>query len=159
MTHICISKLTIIGSDNGLLPGWCQTIIQTNAGLLLIGTLGTNLIKIYTFSFNKMHLKMLPGKWQPFCLRPSVLIKLILSFISLQQKPLQTLEMPLLLKQEMLQLLMLQQLPMMLSRLQSLPLPLRTHQQQTVVMLLRLLRPQSQPQEKLLQNKPQMRYR
>ena len=34
--HICICKLTIIGSDNGLLPGWCQAIIWKNAGILLI---------------------------------------------------------------------------------------------------------------------------
>ena len=35
-THICISKLTIIGSDNGLSPEWRQAIIWTNAGILLI---------------------------------------------------------------------------------------------------------------------------
>ena len=32
--HICVSNLTIIGSDNGLLPGQRQAIIWTNAGLL-----------------------------------------------------------------------------------------------------------------------------
>ena len=31
--HICISKLTNIGSDNGLSPGQRQTIIWTNAGI------------------------------------------------------------------------------------------------------------------------------
>ena len=46
MTHICIGKLIIIGSDNGLLPGWHQAIIWTNAGILLIGPLGTNLSEI-----------------------------------------------------------------------------------------------------------------
>ena len=70
--HICVSKLAIIGSDNGLSPGWRQAIMWTNAGILLIGLMGTNfselLIKIYTFSFKKMHLKMSTGKWQPFCL-------------------------------------------------------------------------------------------
>ena len=54
-THICIGKLTIIGSDNGLSPGRCQAIIWTIAGKLLIGPLGTNfseiLIGIQTFSF------------------------------------------------------------------------------------------------------------
>ena len=34
--HICVSKQTIIGSDNGLSPGWRQAIIWTNAGILLI---------------------------------------------------------------------------------------------------------------------------
>ena len=46
MTHICISKLTIIGSDNSLSPRWCQAIIWTNAGVLLIRTLGTNFSEI-----------------------------------------------------------------------------------------------------------------
>ena len=42
VTHMCFSKLTIIGSDNGLSPGRCQAVIWTNAGMLLIGPLGTN---------------------------------------------------------------------------------------------------------------------
>ena len=60
-THLCVSKLTIIGSDNGLSPGRRQAIIWTNDGILLIGPLRTNfseiLSKIQTFSFKKMHLK------------------------------------------------------------------------------------------------------
>ena len=79
MTHICVSKLTIIGSDNGLSPGRHQAIIWTNAEILLIGTLGTNfneiLIEIHTVSFKEMRLKMSSGKWRPFCLGLSVLIK------------------------------------------------------------------------------------
>ena len=55
VTYICISILTILGSDNGLSPGWHWAIIWTNTGILLIGPLGTNfseiLIKIYTFSW------------------------------------------------------------------------------------------------------------
>ena len=54
MTHIYVSKLNIIGSDNGLSPGWRQAIIFTSAGLLLIQNAGTNfrkiLIEIHTFS-------------------------------------------------------------------------------------------------------------
>ena len=42
VTHICVSNLTIIGSDNGLSPGWRQAIIWTNAGILFIGPFGTN---------------------------------------------------------------------------------------------------------------------
>ena len=72
VTHICISKLTIIGSDNGLPPDRRQAIIWTNAGLLLIRPLGTNfseiLIQILTFSFKKMHLKVSSPKRRPFCL-------------------------------------------------------------------------------------------
>ena len=45
VTHICVGKLSIIGSDNGLSPDRRQTIIWTNAGILLIGTLGTNSMK------------------------------------------------------------------------------------------------------------------
>ena len=44
--HICVVKLTIIGSDNGLWPGWRQAIIWHNAGVLLIEPLGTNFIEI-----------------------------------------------------------------------------------------------------------------
>ena len=58
VTHICVSKLIMIGSDNGLSPDRRQAIIWTNAGLLLIGPLGTNvsdiLIEILEFSFKKM---------------------------------------------------------------------------------------------------------
>ena len=79
--HICICNLTIIASDNGMLPVRRQAIIRTNAGILLSGTLGTNvseiLIQICTFSFKNMHLKMSSGKWQPFCLGLNVLIVLI----------------------------------------------------------------------------------
>ena len=75
--HICVGNLTIIGSNNGLPPGRRQAIIWTNAGILLIGPLGTNfneiVIVIQTFSFKKMHLKMSYGKWRPLCLKLNVL--------------------------------------------------------------------------------------
>ena len=75
--HICISKLTIIGLDNSLSAGWCQTIIWTSAGILLIWILGTNfsqiLSKICTFSLKKMHLEMLSAKWIQICLSLNVL--------------------------------------------------------------------------------------
>ena len=72
MTHICVGNLTIIGSDNGLLPGRRQAITWTNVGILLIGPLWTNFseisIKIQTFSLTKMRLKVSSAKWCPFCL-------------------------------------------------------------------------------------------
>ena len=72
VVSLYVGKLTIIGSDNGLSPSRRQAIIWTNAGILLIGPLGTNfseiVIKIYTFSFKKMHSKMSSGKWRSFCL-------------------------------------------------------------------------------------------
>ena len=78
VTHICVAKLTIIGSDNGLSPGRHQAIIWNNAGLLLIEPLGTNFseisIVIQTFSFKKIHLNMSSAKWRPFCLGLNVLI-------------------------------------------------------------------------------------
>ena len=77
MTHICVGKLIIIGSDNGLSPGRRQAIIWTNAGIRLMGPLGINfnqiLIQIHTFSFKKMHLKMSSARWRLFCLGLNVL--------------------------------------------------------------------------------------
>ena len=65
VTYICVSKLTIVGSDNGLSPGRRQAIIWTNDGILMIRALGTNfgeiLIVIYIFLFKKMHLNMSSG--------------------------------------------------------------------------------------------------
>ena len=60
VTHIYVGNLTIIGSDNGLAPvsalGRRQAIIRTNAGILLIGSLGSNfseiLIKIHNLCLN-----------------------------------------------------------------------------------------------------------
>ena len=61
----CVSKVTIIESDDGLSRGQRQAIIWTNAEILLIRTLGTNLTEIlseiYTLSLN---LKMSSAKWQ-----------------------------------------------------------------------------------------------
>ena len=77
VTHICIGNLTIIGSDNGLSPGRRQAIIWTNAGILLIGPLGTNfseiLIKIIPFAFKKMRSNVSSGKCRPSCLGLNVL--------------------------------------------------------------------------------------
>ena len=77
MTHICVNKITIMGSDNGLSPGRRQAIIWTNAGILLIRPLGTifneMLIEILTFSFMKMRLKVSSAKWRQFCLGLNVL--------------------------------------------------------------------------------------
>ena len=66
VTHICVGKLTIIGSDNGLSPERRQPIIRTNAGILLIGPLETNLseilFEIQTFSLKKIRLKISSAK-------------------------------------------------------------------------------------------------
>ena len=84
VTHMCVGDLTIIGLDNGLSPGQRQAIIWTNAGLLLIGTRGTNfneiLIKIHEFSFKKIHLKMSSGEWRQFCLGLKLLNLILLMF-------------------------------------------------------------------------------
>ena len=77
VTHVCVSKLTIIGWDNGLSLVGRQAIISTNAGILLIGNPGRNFneisIKTHTFSFKKIHLKMSSAKRWPFCLSLNVL--------------------------------------------------------------------------------------
>ena len=65
--HTCVNNLTIIGSDICLAPShylnWCWN--------LLIGPSGTDFneisIKIHTFSFKKIYLKMSSGRWWPFC--------------------------------------------------------------------------------------------
>ena len=77
LTHwsgvICVGKLTIIGSDNGLSPTRRQAIIWTNDGRFLNGPIGTNLKEVLieidniTFSFKKIHFKMSSGKWRPLC--------------------------------------------------------------------------------------------
>ena len=78
--HICVGNLTIIVSDNGLSPDRRQAIIWTNATILLIWSLGTNLseilIGIQTFSFKKIHLKMSSVKWPLFCLGLNVFLNL-----------------------------------------------------------------------------------
>ena len=83
VTHICVSELTIIGSDNGLSPGRHQAIIWTNAGILLIGPLRTSFseifIEIHTFSFKEMRLKMSSGKWRPHCLGLNVFKNTVIS--------------------------------------------------------------------------------
>ena len=65
MTHICVSNLTIIGSDTGLSPGRRQAIMWINAEIVWIVFLETDfseiLIEIYVVSFMKMHLKMSSG--------------------------------------------------------------------------------------------------
>ena len=77
VTHICFGNLTIIGSDIGLSPGRRQAIIWTNAGILLIGPLGTYFGEIFaeiiTFSIKKMYLKVSSAKWRTFCLSLNVL--------------------------------------------------------------------------------------
>ena len=64
VTHICVDNLTII-------------VIWNNAGILLIGPLGTNfsdmLADIITFSFKKMYLNVSSAKWGPFCFGRNVL--------------------------------------------------------------------------------------
>ena len=82
VTHICVGKLTIIGSDNGLSPERRQAIICTNADILLIGPLGTNfseiLIEIQTYSLKNIRLKMSSAKCCSFRLGLNVLIVICL---------------------------------------------------------------------------------
>ena len=77
VTHICVSELSIISSDNRLSPGRRQAIIWTNDRILLIGPSGTHfseiLFGIQTFSFKKIQLKVSSAKWRPFCLGLNVL--------------------------------------------------------------------------------------
>ena len=76
--HRCVGNLTIVASDNDLTTGRCPAIISTNAGILMIRSLGTNfseiLMEIHTFPFNKTHLKISSAKWWPCCLGLNVLM-------------------------------------------------------------------------------------
>ena len=69
---MCVSRVTIIGSDNDLSPGRRHVITWTNAGILLIGPLETNfseiLIEIRLFSFKKRHLELSSGNCVNFVL-------------------------------------------------------------------------------------------
>ena len=72
MRHIYVSVNWVsIGSENDLSPVRHQAITWTNAGLLLIGLLGTNFNKIES-EFYHLHSRKciwncrLP-KWRPFC--------------------------------------------------------------------------------------------
>ena len=80
-TYICVSKLTIIGSDNGLSPEQRQAIFWTDIRIHLMGPLRTNfnetLFEIYIFSFPKMNLKSSSAKWRPFCLGLNVLKRIL----------------------------------------------------------------------------------
>ena len=71
---MCVGKLTIIGSDNGLSPGRRQAIICSNARIVLIGPLETNfseiLIGIQIFEFKKMHMKNVVRKMAVVLSRP-----------------------------------------------------------------------------------------
>ena len=75
MTHLCVNKLTSIGLDNGLSPGWCQAIVRSNTGMIVpVGTDVSELsIEVHTLSFKKMHLNMTSGKWRSLCLIINVL--------------------------------------------------------------------------------------
>ena len=81
VTHICVGRQTIIGSDNGLLPERCQAIIWTNAGILLNWTLGKKLnrnlnIFIQENGFENVVWKMSAILSQPQCVKFWVLFSL-----------------------------------------------------------------------------------
>ena len=75
--HICICKLAIIGSDNGLSIYRRQAITGTNAEVLAIRLWVIPFSEISSqiciFSFEKIYLKMSSGKWWPLCLGLNVL--------------------------------------------------------------------------------------
>ena len=70
MTHICVRKIIIIGSGNGLSPRRRLAIIWTSAWI----NLSEILIEINTFSFKQMYLNMYSTKWRLFCLGLNELI-------------------------------------------------------------------------------------
>ena len=73
-TYICVSKLTIIGSDNGLSPNRRKAISWTNGGILLIRSLETNfsaiLSEIYIFFNQENSLENVVWKMASILSRP-----------------------------------------------------------------------------------------
>ena len=71
VTHKYVPTDAITVSDNGLSPGRRQAIIWNDAGILLIGLLGTNFndifIEIEIFSLANLHLKVSYAKRRPSC--------------------------------------------------------------------------------------------
>ena len=57
--HICVRKLTIIRSDNGLSPGRHQAINWTNVGTLSIGQVEQTSVKSYRNSYIFIHKNVL----------------------------------------------------------------------------------------------------
>ena len=68
--YICVSKLTITGSDNGLSPDRRQAIIWNQCWNIIIESLGIDFNEIlgemHTFTFMKMYSKMSSAKWRNF---------------------------------------------------------------------------------------------
>ena len=79
VTHICVNNINSIGLDNGLATGRRQTIILTNAGMLLTEPLETNFndisIGIQAILLKEIHLKISPSKCRPFCVALNDLIE------------------------------------------------------------------------------------
>ena len=78
VTHICVSKLTTIGSDNA----WsapshylkqCWNIVKLNLRNKFQWTLKRNWYIFMRLNNAQMRLKMSSGKWRPFCLGLNVL--------------------------------------------------------------------------------------
>ena len=89
--YICVSKLSLIGSDNGLWPGRCQVNIWTNAGILLIGTLGTKIQwnlnrNLYIFiqenAFTNVVWKMVAILSRPQCVNRVTSVMFINKFVT-----------------------------------------------------------------------------
>ena len=77
VTHICVGKLIILGSDYGLSPGRTAPSHYLNQWWDIVNwTLGNKLqrnINRNSHIFEKMQLKMSSGKWRPSCLGLNVL--------------------------------------------------------------------------------------
>ena len=79
VTHICVSDLTIIGSDNGLSPDRRQAIIWTNAGILSIGPLAQwnkaqwNINRNSYIFIQENASENVVGKWRRSCIGLNVL--------------------------------------------------------------------------------------
>ena len=72
-THICVIKLTIIGSDNGLSPSHYLNQCWNIVNWTLSNKLQWNFNRNSNIFFKKMCLKVSSVKWWPFCIVLNVL--------------------------------------------------------------------------------------
>ena len=80
VTHICVCKLTIIGSDNGLSPEWHQAIMNQCWNIVkwtLRNKLQWNFKRNWYIFLQENVFEKSSRNWRPFCLGLHVLIPLL----------------------------------------------------------------------------------
>ena len=66
MTHICVSKLTIIGSDNWYRLAGVKRLSEPMLGYYQLDRSKQTSVNSCIFQFRKLHLQLSSGNWRPF---------------------------------------------------------------------------------------------